>query len=81
MHSNLDNFMKRTILTLILVGASALLCGCSQARARASVMMKFPDGDVASVPDSSYEFIIRQPDGSVWYAYCDGVPNSPTPIV
>jgi len=50
-----------------------LLSGCSDARSRSAVLKKYPDAQVAMVPDKSGHYIIRRADGAVWYAYADGL--------
>ena len=68
---NIRRSLKLSVLALV-AGSALWLSGCSDARGRASVMMKFPDCEVAMVPDRSGEWIIRKPDGSVWYAIAEG---------
>ena len=38
---------------------------------------RFPDSEIVNVPDDPYKFIIRKPDGSIWYAFCVGVNKDP----
>ena len=53
-----------------------LLAGCGNAMdvaaCRASVSAKFAPCEVQPMPSrgSSYTFIVRKPDGAIWYAAC-----------
>lgn len=62
----------KLVYILPLIGL-LLLTGCSDARGRSAVLKKYPDSQIAMVPDKSGHYIIRKADGAVWYAYCDGV--------
>lgn len=71
-------FVPWSLLSLI---GLFLLTGCSDARSRSAMLKKYPDSQVAMVPDKSGHYIIRRADGSVWYAYSDGVTSSANDVV
>lgn len=64
--------MKRLFLPIILA-VFFIIVGCSAPQARQNVMSKYPGCAVAAIPGSSIEYIVRKPDGSVWYCYSNGV--------
>jgi hypothetical protein len=60
--------MKRLILFTFL---TILLTGCSQTYRAEGVNDAFPNSEVAFVPTHSSDFIVRDPNGTVWYVRCD----------
>jgi hypothetical protein len=71
--------MKKLALLTILISSIAL-SGCSEARGRANVMAKFPGAEVTQVPGQDYAWLIRQQDGSVWYAIANGTVRAPEDV-
>ena len=71
-------YLKRLLLRLpvfpVLLTSLALpalllsLCSCSNTSPRSRVEKAFPGGEITSLPDNTWKFIVRQPDGSVYYA-------------
>ena len=63
-------------ILIALTSATFLLSGCDQGsdvyRLNA-IRKRFPDSEIVNVPGDPYKFIIRKPDGSIWYAYCVGM--------
>ncbi len=48
-----------------------LLTGCSDNYRMEKVTETFPDSEVAFTPTKASDFIVRKPDGSIWYVRCD----------
>jgi len=58
---------------ILLIGALTL-AGCSgeafdRTACRASVMAKYPNSDVAPIPNSNFKFIVRLPSGEIRVVY------------
>lgn len=63
--------------TLLLIALGLTLVSCSSRRANNNVRETFPNGEISYVPGSTTDFIVREPDNSVWYVVDHGV-NGPT---
>ena len=55
----------------LLIIFTALLCGCSSNYKMEGVVEAFPDSEVVYTPTQSQDFVVRKPDGSIWYVRCD----------
>lgn len=60
--------MRKLILTVCFIG---LLSACSQNYRMENVNEAFPDSEVAFTPRHDTDFLVRKPDGSIWYVRCD----------
>lgn len=62
--------MKKSLLVLSLL-LCTLLFGCSDNYRAQGVNEVFPGCEVSRVPSTGNDFVVRKPDGSVWYVCCD----------
>ena len=60
--------MKKRILLWVLI---LTLVGCSTTYRMEGVQAEFPDSEISFVPTHDHDFLVRKPDGSVWYVRCD----------
>ena len=62
--------MKKIMVSLFL--CSLLIGGCSTNYRLEGVQKEFPNCEVIFTPNHNQgEFLVRKPDGSVWYIKCD----------
>jgi hypothetical protein len=62
---------------IILLMCCFLIVGCSSTYRMETVNEAFPDSEVSFTPTHSNDFLVRKPDGSIWYVRCDN-PFRPT---
>jgi hypothetical protein len=55
---------------LVLTGM-LLMAGCSSNFRMENVNAAFPDSEVAFVPGQQQDFLVRTPNGNIWYVRCD----------
>jgi hypothetical protein len=56
---------------LILIFTLFLITSCSDNYKMENVTEEFPNSEIVYTPNRSNDFIVRKPDGSVWYVRCD----------
>lgn len=63
--------MKQLILLMIFALGLAGLTGCSSNYRAEAVNKAYPNSEVVFTPTQHQDFIVRDPDGTVWYVRCD----------
>lgn len=59
----------KVFLLISIIAVCGLLVGCKDTQNdRRKVEQAFPSGEIQTLPELYFYYIIRQPDGSIWFA-------------